>query len=123
MRAMFKVVTAGAGLGLLVSAGVALAQGAPPPDAPPPPPPPGAHGPGPEGDMGRGPMNGYRPEMGYMRRAMMMRRMEDVTKAAHFRFRKGDMAIDVKCAADEPTKACTDATGALLDKLTAAAPK
>ena len=121
MRAMFKVVTAAAGLGLLMSTGVALAQGAPPPDAPPPPP--GAHGPGPEGDMGRGPMNGYRPEMGYMRRAMMMRRMEDVTKAAHFRFRKGDMAIDVKCAADEPTKACTDATGALLDKLTAAAPK
>ena len=111
MRAMFKVVTAAAGLGLLVSAsGIALAQGAPPPNPPPPPPPPGDHGPGPQGDMG------------YMRRGMM-RRMEDFSKAAHFHFRKGDMAIDVKCAADEPTKACTDATGALLDKLNAATPK
>ena len=123
MRAMFKVMTAAAGLGLLVSAGgVALAQGAPPPNAPPPPPP-GDHGPGPQGDMGRGPMDGPRPDMGYMRREMMMRRMEEFNKAAHFHFRKGDMAIDVKCAADESTKACTDATAALLDKLNAATAK
>ena len=119
MRAMFKAVTVGAGLGLLMLGGVALAQGTPPSDAPPPP---GDHGPAPHGEMGRDPMDGHRPEMGGMGQ-MMMRRMEEFGKAAHFHFRKGDMVIDVKCAVDEPTKACTDATGALLDKLTAAMPK
>ena len=39
------------------------------------------------------------------------------SKAAHFRFRKGDAMVDIKCADDEPMKACVDAGSALLDKL------
>ncbi len=39
------------------------------------------------------------------------------SKAAHFRFTRGDGTIDVKCADDEPMRACVDATVMLLDKL------
>ena len=44
------------------------------------------------------------------------------SKAAFFHLRKGDARVDIKCADDEPTKACIDAASALLDKL-AAQPK
>ena len=60
--------------------------------------------------------------MGPMGRMGMMMRMHmhpppPPSKAAHFRFRKGDAMVDVKCADDEPTKACVDAASVLLDKL------
>ena len=88
-----------AGAGLLLAAGVAFAQGAPPDG-----------GPGPQGP---GEMRG--PE-GYMRGMMMMQmRRAELSKAAHFRFRKGDALVDIRCAVDEPTKACVDAGSALLD--------
>lgn len=40
-------------------------------------------------------------------------------KAAHFRIEHGDTAVDIKCADDEPMKACADFTLQLLDKLQA----
>ncbi len=119
-----------AGVGLLMAAGVAVAQ-VPPTGAPPPPaadmqqPPGGPMGGrmggmhGPMGGM-HGPMDGMHRRMGWM----MMHRMgwhhPAPSKAAHFRFKKGDAVVDIKCADDEPTKACVDAGSALLDKLMAA---
>jgi hypothetical protein len=41
------------------------------------------------------------------------------SKAAHFRLERGDMALDVKCADDEPMKACADIALQMLDKLQA----
>lgn len=40
-------------------------------------------------------------------------------KAAHFRIERGDTAVDIKCADDEPMKGCADFTLQLLDKLQA----
>ena len=37
--------------------------------------------------------------------------------AAHFRMRNGPVAIEVKCADDEPTKACIEAASQLIDKV------
>lgn len=39
------------------------------------------------------------------------------SKAAHFHMRNGAAAIEVKCADDEPTKACVEAASQLMDKL------
>jgi len=39
------------------------------------------------------------------------------SKAAHFRIEQGDNAIDVKCADDEPTRACSDIAMQFLDRL------
>lgn len=39
--------------------------------------------------------------------------------AAHLRIERGDTAVDIKCADDEPMKACADVTLQLLDKLKA----
>ena len=84
-------------------AGVAVAQTPPPggPDGGPPPP----H------EMherwGHGFMRGHPP-------------MPPPPKAAVFRFRKGDASVFVKCADDEPTKACTDAMQAMLGAINAA---
>jgi len=47
----------------------------------------------------------------------MMRHMMEGGKAAHFSFRRGDSRVDIKCAADEPMKACVDAAMTLADKL------
>ena len=90
-------------------AGVAIAQPAPGPDggAPPPAREMGERGPGGPG--------------GWMRR-MMMRRPPP-TKAAFFNFRRGDAAVTIKCADDEPMKACTDAATTMLQALKDAAPK
>lgn len=70
-------------------------------DAPPPPPPPG--------DPRRGPDGPPPPP-------------PPPSKAAHFIFERGDARIDVKCADDEPTKACADTISQLLDKVQALKP-
>ena len=95
----------GAGLVAMLGAGVALAQA-------PGEPPRGPDG-GPPGDMRGGEMRGG--EMGHYGRYMMRR--PPPSKAARFMFRKGDAVVAIKCADDEPTKACVDAGSALLDKL------
>ena len=46
----------------------------------------------------------------------MMRHMHP-PKGAMFVFRRGDARVIIKCADDEPTKACVDGATALLDKL------
>ncbi len=120
------------GVALAILAGGALAQAAPPPPpggppampgmkAPPPPPPggpdamddgPGGPPPPPPGGPHGGPgPGGHRPP--------------PPSKAAHFRIEHGDTALDIKCAEDEPMKACADLTLQLIDKLEAmpAAPK
>lgn len=109
--------TIAAALGLaLLAGGAALAQNAPPPPAPEAGPP-GEHGPM------DGAMEGRRGPPPYMMRGMMERAMHmRPSKAASFHFRKGDARVDIKCADDEPTKACVDAASALMDKL-AAQPK
>ncbi len=85
----------------LVAAGVASAQPAPPPEGP---------RDGMRGEEMRGP-HGHG----------MMRRMMEGGRAARFHFTRGDATVDIKCAADEPMKACIDAATTLLDKLTPAA--
>lgn len=93
-----------AGAATLLLGTAAMAQMPPPrgprpgPEAdapPPPPPPPGGTRPGPDAPPPPPPP----------------------TKAAHFIFERGDARIDVKCADDEPTKACADTISQLLDKL------
>ena len=59
--------------------------------------------------MGGGPGGG---EMG----EWMMRHMHP-PKGAMFVFRRGDARVIIKCADDEPTKACVDGATELLDKL------
>jgi hypothetical protein len=55
---------------------------------------------------GRGGYMGMRhPPMGMMQ------------KSAGFRFKKDGAEIDIRCASDEPTKACVDAASVLIDKL------
>ena len=61
-------------------------------------------------------------ERGGMERGGMgpgWRRPPPPTKAAVFHLRRGDARVDIKCADDEPTKACVDAATALMDKLAA----
>ncbi|MBB5573287.1 hypothetical protein QD357_04670 [Rhizobium sp. BR 317] len=53
------------------------------------------------GDWHRG-MMGHRPMM---------------SKAARFRIESGDVKIDIKCAEDEPMKACADELNQILDRL------
>jgi hypothetical protein len=120
MRTVFST----AALLLTLSAGVALAQQTPDTTSPapstsnpatkadmppPPPPPPGAQaeadGDQFHGDWHRGPM-GHRPPP-----------PPPPSKAAHFRIETGDIKIDVKCAEDEPTKACADEVNQILDRL------
>ena len=93
-----------AGAFLVFGAVAARAQGAPggpPPPPPPPGPPMGEHG----GYMGM-----HRPPM-----AMMQ-------KSAGFRFKRDGAEIDIRCAADESTKACVDAASVLIDKLASMKP-
>jgi len=90
--------------------GTAMAQ------QPPAPPPPAPGGPdnldaatagpppiGPEGDMGP---RGHRPPP-----------PPPPSKAAHFRVEDGPKIIDIKCADDEPMKACADILSQLLDRM------
>jgi hypothetical protein len=63
--------------------------------------------------MGPGGRMGGMMEHGWMHHM----RPPPPSKAAHFFFKRGDSAVDVQCAEDESMRACVDATGALLDKL------
>lgn len=105
-----------AGAAVLMAASASFAQQPPPPpppappaaDAagnpggPPPPPPPLRHGPA---EMGPGPdgMRGPPPP--------------PPSKGAHFRIEDGERRIDLKCADDEPMKACADLLMQVIDKL------
>lgn len=114
-----------AGTAFLLAAGSTLAQQpAPPPpppataqtepmaDAPPPPPPPK---PMPGGPKDGGPRHGG-PRDG-MRERMMMPPPPPPSKGAHFRIEQGETKIDIKCADDEPMKACGDLLMQLIDKI------
>lgn len=68
-------------------------------DAPPPPPGPG----GPRDGGWRDGPHGKRPP--------------PPSKAAHFRLEDGERKVDVKCADDEPMKACADIMMQILDKM------
>jgi hypothetical protein len=72
--------------------------------APSPPPQPG--GPITTGQAPQPPAGGQRSEV-----------LPPPSKAAHFRVEQGDNAIDVKCADDEPMRACADIAMQLLDRL------
>jgi hypothetical protein len=95
---------------VLLGAVSALAQDAPNPAGPPP----GGPGPG----MERPPMGGRGGWMGMHRGHMMMR-----DKAASFRFKKDGAEISIRCASNEPTKACVDAAALLIDKVSSVTPK
>ncbi|WP_319799568.1 hypothetical protein [Lichenihabitans sp. PAMC28606] len=112
-----RLLLAGACLALLTPAVLAQVPpgennqpgvGAPPP--PPPPGGPGLHGPGGPGGPGmRGPGGfGFPPPP-----------PPPPSKAAHFHLQRGDTVVDVKCADDEPVKACGDIASQLIDKLSA----
>jgi hypothetical protein len=94
-----------AGAFLVLGAAAAHAQGAPS-DAPAAPPPGGE-----DGGMMHGPMGDHGGYRGMHHRAMMMQ------KSAGFRFKRDGAEIDIRCAANEPTKACVDAAAVLIDKL------
>ena len=47
--------------------------------------------------------------------------MMEAGRGARFEIRRGDTRIDVKCAPDEPMKACVEAATVLFDKVTPAA--
>lgn len=131
-----------AGAGLMLMGGIAIAQtpAAPPPAAPQPPPaqtqgqpppPPGAR---PAEDGMRGPYGGpmgrgmggefgrHGGEMGGWERHRMGGMMPPPPPpppGAHFRLRREGSLIDVRCAENEPMKACVDAAAVLLDKAAA----
>ena len=101
-------------------AALAPASAAPPPGGPaaapaaappaPPPPPPGdadnaGPPPPPPGGPGAPPPPGRRPPP-----------PPPPSKAAHFRLETGTVSLDVKCADDEPMKACADIALQMLDK-------
>ncbi|GJE50022.1 hypothetical protein GOFOIKOB_3064 [Methylobacterium tardum] len=110
-----------AGVAALLSGTVAFAQTPPPPPggprpgpeagAPPPPPPPGGPRRGPDADAPPPPPGG--PQRGPDGPPP-----PPPPKGAHFILERGDARIDVKCADDDPTKACADITLQMLDKLT-----
>ncbi len=107
---MKKLVIAGAAF--LIAVGSSFAQQPPPPpgpadagpraDAPPPPPPPGPGGP---------------REAGWRDGPHGKRMPPPPSKAAHFRIEDGERKIDVKCADDEPMKACADIMMQIIDKM------
>ncbi|HCV71813.1 MAG TPA: hypothetical protein DHE23_10715 [Agrobacterium sp.] len=107
---MKKLVIAGAAF--LIAAGSSFAQQPPPPpgpadagsrvDAPPPPPAPGPGGP---------------REAGWRDGPHGRRMPPPPSKAAHFRIEDGERKIDVKCADDEPMKACADIMMQIIDKM------
>ena len=112
---MIRPLLAVAAATALLAGGVALAQApTPPADAPPPMERGGMEHGGMDHGRMEGPMGGRHGPPDRMR--AMMEAMHP-SKAASFHLRKGDARVDIKCADDEPTKACIDAASALLDKL------
>jgi hypothetical protein len=113
-----------AGVAALLSGTVAFAQTPPPPPggprpgpeagAPPPPPPPGSPRRGPDADAPPPPPGG--PQRGPD--GPPPPPPPPPPKGAHLILERGDARIDVKCADDDPTKACADITLQMLDKLT-----
>ncbi len=126
-----------AGLLATTLGGVAYAQqtpGSPPGTGNPPAAPPGGQTGGPPGlpmmngtmEMGPGP---HHPPRGMMNPMMMGgpaagREMEEnmmthmhPPKGAVFMFRDGDQRVLIKCADEEPTKACVDGASTLIEKL------
>ncbi|KKZ85919.1 hypothetical protein RPHASCH2410_CH19510 [Rhizobium phaseoli Ch24-10] len=122
-------------LALAALAGTAFAQQppAPPPAGippaaaePSPPPPPPQSAPGddermtgsPDGRSGDRPdyrWHGSRGDMGF--RGFRGHRMPLPSKAAHFQIEDGNTRIDLKCAEDEPMKACADLLLEVMDRL------
>ncbi|WP_027683945.1 hypothetical protein [Rhizobium leguminosarum] len=125
------------GLALAALAGTAFAQqppappsaGTPPaaaePGSPPPPPPPSPSASDDDGPMMGGPdappgdrpnyrWHGRRGDMGFRgHRPPPL----PPSKAAHFRIEDGNTRIDLKCAEDEPMKACADLLLQVMDRL------
>lgn len=126
---MNRLALATGGLMLLTLGAFAQDQPPPPPapDAPStdmaaPPPPPGAEPGQADDDMappppprGKGPREERGPRRG--RDGDRGPPPPPPSKAAHFRLEKGDMKIDVKCADDEPAKACAEITLQLIDRI------
>ncbi|MFK0333832.1 hypothetical protein ACIQUB_22195 [Rhizobium sp. NPDC090275] len=84
--------------------------------ASPPPPPPAPGGPeGPGGDRAGPPPRGPEGDMGP--RGHRPPPPPPPSKAAHFRIENGQTVIDIKCADDEPMKACSDILSQVLDRL------
>ena len=104
---------------LLGSLTLASAQPAPAPS-----PPAGQDAPAPDSmrDRMREHMRGE--EHGGMAEGMMRRHMGMMggmrgPRGAHFVFEREGASIDLRCAENEPTRACVDAAAVLLDKLAA----
>lgn len=124
---MRKMLMLGAGMLLLGTSGLAVAQTATPPGPPPgaaatpPPPPPG----GPAGGPGGGPGGPGRPGMGGPGMGgpgmggpeMMMRPHRPPSRAASFELERGETSISVRCAENETMQACVAAATAMLDKM------
>lgn len=58
---------------------------------------------------------GFRYDRGF--RGFHGHRPPPPSKAAHFRIEDGDTRIDLKCAEDEPMKACADLLLQVMDRL------
>jgi hypothetical protein len=54
----------------------------------------------------------------WMRHGMMR-----PSRGAHFHFARNNGVVDIRCAEDEPMRACVDAASVLLDKLAGQQPK
>ena len=59
-------------------------------------------------------------DRGAMFRMMRGMGMRNRMQGAFFHFQNGDSEVTVRCAPDEPMKACVDAAAIMLDKLSAA---
>ncbi|AVA22212.1 hypothetical protein QA648_09665 [Rhizobium sp. CB3171] len=117
-----KTILSIAALTLSLSAGVSFAQQAPNTTAPTPP----AQQPtqtetAPPANSPQPPAMGlHRPDDDAMRGGWhrgSMNRRPFFSKAARFRIENGDVKIDIKCAEDEPMKACADELNQILDRL------
>ena len=120
-RTMLKQLTVCFGVGAALLATAAFAQ--PPSGSPRPPAPGAAPAPSPPPPAG-GPITNtgqaLQPSAGALRSEVPL---PPPSKAAHFRVELGDNGIDVKCADDEPMRACADIAMQFLDRLGIAQPR
>jgi hypothetical protein len=113
-RIVLKQSTISFGVAATLFATIAFAQPPQPPSNSPRSPAPGAApSPPPQsnGPTATGPAP--QPSLG----APLSERPPPPSKAAHFRIEQGDNAIDVKCADEEPMRACSDIAMQFLDRL------